>query len=183
MDNGKISVRYARALLGQAQNEHCADEVYACLMRLTANYGLAINQFNEVLSNPMVGIEEKLRLLHTAIGEPIHPCVTRFLEFLTAKKRENKVFLIALEYQELYRKANNIIRADVTTAMALDDPTLDHIRTFVEQTFHRTVEMHVKLDPTIIGGFTLDIEHNRMDASIKGQLEKLKTENGKLKTI
>jgi F0F1-type ATP synthase delta subunit len=38
--------------------------------------------------------------------------------------------------------------------------------------------MHVKTDPMLIGGFMLDIEHDRMDASIKGRLEKLKTENG-----
>lgn len=183
MDNGKISVRYARALLNQANIEHCADEVYACLMRLTANYGIAINQFNEVLSNPMIDTKEKLQLLHTAIGEPIHPFVTHFLEFLTAKKRENKVFLIALEYQELYRKANNIVRADITTAMAIDDTALEQIRAFIEQKLHSTVETHLKVDPTLIGGFTLDIEHSRMDASIKGQLEKLKTENGERKTI
>ena len=63
MDNGKISVRYAKALLNQAKVEQCADEVYACLMRLTANYGMAINQFNEVLSNPMITDEEKLTAL------------------------------------------------------------------------------------------------------------------------
>ena len=176
MDNGKISVRYARALLHQAVGEQCAAEVYSCLTRLSANYGLAINQFNEVLSNPMISDEEKLKLLQTAIGEPIHPCVVRFLEFLIAKKRENKVFLIALKYQEMYRKANNILRADVTTAMAVDDATLEQIRAFVEQSFHCAVDMYAKVDPSLIGGFTLDIEHERMDASVTGQLNKLKKE-------
>ena len=165
MDNGKISVRYARALLHQAVGEQCAAEVYSCLTRLSANYGLAINQFNEVLSNPMISDEEKLKLLQTAIGEPIHPCVVRFLEFL-----------IALKYQEMYRKANNILRADVTTAMAVDDATLEQIRAFVEQSFHCTVDMYAKVDPSLIGGFTLDIEHERMDASVTGQLNKLKKE-------
>ena len=176
MDNGKISVRYARALYNQAVSEQCAAEVYDCLARLTANYGMAINSFNEVLSNPMVGSEEKLQLLHTAVGDPVHPCLVRFLEFLTAKKRENKVFLIALKYQEMYRKANHIIRADVTTAMAIDDTTLESIRAFVEQTFHSTVDLHVKVDPALIGGFTLDIEHERMDASVTGQINQLKKE-------
>ena len=176
MDNGKISVRYARALFNEAVSENCAAEVYSCLTRLTANYSLAISQFNEVLSNPMVSDEEKTKLLHTAIGEPIHPCVKHFLEFLTAKKRENKVFLIALKYLEMYRKANNIIRADVTTAMGVDETTLETIRTFVEQQFHCTAEMHVKVDPSLIGGFMLDIEHVRMDASITGQINKLKKE-------
>lgn len=176
MDNGKISVRYARALFNQAVQEQCAAEVYACLTRLTLSYSQAIAQFNEVLSNPMISDEEKLNLLHTAIGEPIHPCVVRFLELLTAKQRENKVFLIALKYQEMYRKANNILRADVTTAMAVDDTTLEQIRAFVEQYFHCTAEMHVKVDPSLIGGFMLDIENERMDASVTGQLNKLKKE-------
>ena len=182
MDNGKISVRYARALLSDANEQHCATEVYEQLVRLTANYSLAINQFNEVLSNPMVKPSEKIQLLSTAIEGPVHPCLTHFLEFLTGKHRENKIFLIALKYQEMYRKENNLIRADVTTASELDEKALNSIRDYVRETFHSEVEMHVKIDPTLIGGFTLDIEHERMDASIKGQLEKLKVKSGKWKT-
>ena len=177
MDNGKISVRYARALLSQANNERCATEVYDCLTRLTTNYVMAINAFNEVLSNPLVAVEKKLKLIHTAIGEPIHPCVVHFLEFLTVKKRENKIFLIALKYQEMYRKTKHLVRADVTTAAELDERALERIRDYVRKTYHCEVEMRVKVDPEIIGGFKLDIEHKRLDASIKGQLEKLKAES------
>ena len=180
MDNGKISVRYARALFNQAVQEQCAAEVYACLTRLTLSYSQAIAQFNEVLSNPMISDEEKLNLLHTAIGEPIHPCVVRFLEFLTAKQRENKVFLIALKYQEMYRKANNILRADVTTAMAVDDTTIAFSTGTSWGTFGILIPIAVsvcaKVDPSLIGGFMLDIEDERMDASVTGQLNKLKKE-------
>ena len=176
MDNGKISVRYARALLDYANQQHCEAEVYGNLSRLTASYSQAINSFNEVLSNPMVGNADKIELLKTAIGEPIHPCLIRFLEFLTEKKRENKVFLIALKYQEMYRKEKNLLRANVTTATELNEEALNKIKAFVERTFDRQVEMHVSTDPELIGGFTLDIEHNRMDASIAGQLNKMKKE-------
>ena len=176
MDNGKISVRYARALLSIANEQHCEAEVYGNLSRLTASYSQAITTFNEVLSNPMLGNADKIELLKTAIGEPIHPCLIRFLEFLTEKKRENKVFLIALKYQEMYRKEKNLLRANVTTATELNDEALNKIKAFVERTFDRQVEMHVSTDPELIGGFTLDIEHNRMDASIAGQLNKLKKE-------
>ena len=176
MDNGKISVRYARALLNFANEQHCEAEVYANLTRLTANYSHAIQQFNEVLSNPMVGNADKIELLKTAIGESVHPCLIRFMEFLTEKKRENKIFVIALKYQEMYRKEKNLLRADVTIATDVDDNALDKIKVFIEQTFDRQVEMHVHTNPELIGGFTLDIEHNRMDASIAGQLNKLKKE-------
>lgn len=177
MDNGKISVRYARALLNYANEQHCEAEVYANLAQLTANYAQAIQQFNEVLSNPLIDSGDKMQLLLTAIGEEVHPCLIRFMEFLTEKKRENKIFLIALKYQEMYRKEKNLLRADVTTAAELNEKALDGIKNFVKQTFGREAEMHVSIDTELIGGFTLDIEHNRMDASIKGQLEQFRIKN------
>ena len=176
MDNGKISVRYARALLNYANQQGCETEVYEGLVRLTGQYSLAINRFNEVLSNPIIDDSKKVQLLQTAIGEPVHPCLKQFLDFLTEKKRANKIFLIALKYQEMYRKEKNILRADVTAASELSNVTLDKIKVFVEEGFQCSAEMHVKVDPSLIGGFTLDIEHDRMDASVAGQLNKLKKE-------
>ena len=174
MDNGKISVRYARALLETAKKQQCEAEVYEGLTRLSHNYSFAINTFNEVLSNPMIRPEEKKKLLLNTIGAPIHPCLLRFIEFVIEKKRENKILLIALKYQEMYRRENNILKANVTTASELDDTTLQHLRDFVADTFHADVEMHVKVDPALIGGFTLDIEYNRMDASIAGRLDAIR---------
>jgi F-type H+-transporting ATPase subunit delta len=176
MDNGKISVRYARALLSNAVEQHCETEVYRQLCQLTANYAMAIQQFGEALSNPLATDTEKIELLRIAIGEPVHPCLDHFLAFVTFKKRENKIFLIALKYQEMYREMKQLLRADVTAAAELEAKAQESIRTFVREQFHCDVELHVKTDPTLIGGFTLDIEHNRMDASIKGRLEKLKKE-------
>ena len=176
MDNGKISVRYARALLSDAVEQHCEAEVYHKLCLLTANYSLALQQFNEALSNPLANDTEKVELLRAAIGGPVHPCLDNFLKFVTAKRRENKIFLIALKYQEMYREMKQLLRVDVTTATELDDQALGSIRDFVRETFHCEAELRMKVDPALIGGFTLDIEHNRMDASIKGRLEKLKKE-------
>lgn len=176
MDNGKISVRYARALLSTSLGQHCETEVYEGLVRLTNNYSLAINSFNEALSNPMIADSDKVQLLQTAIGEPIHPCLQQFLEFLTEKKRTNKIFLIALKYQEMYRKHKGIILAKVTTAAAMDDTTLEKICDYLKDAFHLDVEMHVAVDPALIGGFTIDVEHDRLDASLAGRLNQLKKE-------
>lgn len=174
MDDGKVSVRYARALLSQATDEQCAREVYEGLQRLEAGYVTAISEFNEVLSNPMIGGNEKLQLLRVAIGEPVHPCLDHFLEFLILKKRESKILWIALKYQEMYRKANRIVRADVTTTVEPTDEVLNRVREFVEQHLHCSADLHTKVDPTLIGGFMLDIDNTRMDMSVKGRLEKLK---------
>lgn len=174
MDNGKISVRYARALFQVAQEQGCEAEVYDGLTRFAHNYLLAIAQFNEVLTDPIVAREEKVKLLEMAVGEPIHGCLKQFIAFVADQKREDKMFLIAMKYMEMYREKHHILSTQVTTATQLPEETYDKIKAFVKQTFDADAELDVHIDPNLIGGFILDIENSRMDASVVGQLNALK---------
>ena len=174
MDNGKISVRYARALFQTAQTEGCEDAVYEGLSRFAHNYLLTIAQFNEVLADPIVAKEEKVKLLEMAVGEPMHDCLKQFITFVAEQNRVDKMFLIAMKFMEMYRLKHNILSTQVTTATELPEATLDKIKAFVKETFAAEAEMEVKIDPALIGGFILDIENSRMDASVAGQLNALK---------
>ena len=174
MDNGKISVRYARALFQLAQEQGCEDAVYDGLTRFAHNYLLAIAQFNEVLEDPMVAREEKVRLVEMAVGEPLHDTLKQFIAFVAEQKREDKMFFIAMKYMEMYREKHGILSTHVTTATELSEATYERIKAFIKQTFDADAEIDVKIDPSLIGGFILDIEHTRMDASVAGQLNALK---------
>ena len=174
MDNGRISVRYARALFQLAQEQHCEEAVYDGLTRFAHNYLLAISQFNEVLSDPIVAQEEKVKLIEMAIGEPLHDALKQFIAFVAEQKREDKMFLIAMKFMEMYRDKHNILSTQVTTATELPEATYDKIKAFIKQTFDADAEIDVHIDPKLIGGFILDIENTRMDASVAGQLNALK---------
>ena len=97
MDNGKISVRYARALFQLAQEQGSEAAVYDGLTRFAHNYLLAISQFNEVLADPIVAKEEKVKLVEMAVGEPMHDCLKQFIAFVVDQKREDKMFFIAMK--------------------------------------------------------------------------------------
>ena len=174
MDNGRISVRYARALFQTAQEQGCEAEVYDGLTRFAHNYLLAIAQFNEVLADPIVAQEEKVKLLEMAVGDPLHDTLKQFITFVAEQKREDKMFLIAMKYMEMYREKHNILSTQVTTATELTEASYDKIKAFIKQTFDADAEMEVHIDPSLIGGFILDIENTRMDASVAGQLNALK---------
>ena len=174
MDDGKISVRYARALFQLAQEQGCEDAVYDGLTRFAHNYLLAIAQFNEVLADPMVAREEKVKLVELAIGEPVHDALKQFIPFVVEQKREDKMFFIAMKYMEMYREKHGILSTHVTTATELSEATYERIKAFIKQTFDADAEMDVKIDPSLIGGFILDIENTRLDASVAGQLNELK---------
>ena len=174
MDNGRISVRYARALFQTAQEQGCENAVYDGLTRFAHNYLLAIAQFNEVLADPIVAQEEKVKLMEMAAGEPLHDCLKQFIAFVAEQKREDKMFLIAMKYMEMYREKHNILSTQVTTATELTEESYDKIKAFIKRTFDADAEMEVHIDPSLIGGFILDIENTRMDASVAGQLNALK---------
>ena len=174
MDNGKISVRYALALFQIAQEQGCEEAIYKGLTRFAHNYLLAIAQFNEVLADPIVAREEKVKLVEMAIGEPLHDTLKQFIAFVADQKREDKMFLIALKYMEMYRTKHGILNTRVTTATELSEPSYDKIKAFIKQTFDAEAEIDARIDPSLIGGFILDIENTRMDASVAGQLNALK---------
>ena len=174
MDNGRISVRYARALFQLAQEQGCEDAVYDGLTRFTHNYLLAIAQFNEVLSDPIVAREEKVKLVEMAVGEPMHDTLKQFIAFVADQKREDKMFFIAMKYMEMYREKHNILNTQVTTATELSEESYERIKVFIKESFGADAEMDIKIDPNLIGGFILDIENTRMDASVAGQLNALK---------
>lgn len=157
-----------------AQEQGCEAEVYDGLTRFAHNYLLAIAQFNEVLADPIVAREEKVKLLEMAVGEPMHDTLKQFIAFVADQKREDKMFLIAMKYMEMYREKHHILSTQVTTATQLPEETYDKIKAFVKQTFDADAELDVHIDPSLIGGFILDIENSRMDASVVGQLNALK---------
>lgn len=167
-------MRYARALFNLAQEQGCEKAVYDGLTHFAHNYLLAISQFNEVLANPILSQEDKVKLLEMAVEVPVHDCLKQFIVFVVEQKREDRMFRIALKYMEMFRVKHHILSTNVTTATELPEDTYDRIKAFIKQTFDADAEIEVKIDPSIVGGFILDIENTRMDASVAGQLNALK---------
>ncbi len=78
-------------------------------------------------------------------------------------------------YRDIYRKENHISQAQVTTASALPDEQMEKLRKLVASSFKgEKLEFSEKVDPELIGGFIIDVDSVRMDASISNELEQLR---------
>ncbi len=67
-------------------------------------------------------------------------------------------------------KHNNLISAKLTTATTLNSATEERLKQLVESKTNGTVEFKTEIEPDIIGGFVLEYDTYRMDASVKSQL-------------
>jgi len=170
MDIGVISVRYARALLKSATDTKVEEQVYREMQLLIKSYA-SVQQLRQTIDNPMLAKDDKQTLLITAAGgEGISQLTKTFIALVLKEDRENMMQFMAYSYVTLYRKQKNVISGKLTTAVAVSPATENMMRQMVERKTHGTVEFETEVNPDIIGGFILEYDTYRMDASVKSKL-------------
>ena len=173
MDIGVISVRYARALLKSATDAKIEEKVYQEMQLIAKSY-IEVPQLRQTIDNPMLAKDKKQMLLATAAGgDAVSDLTKAFIALVLKENRENMIQFIANSYVTLYRKQKNIIRGKLTTAARVSPAMEQKMRTMVEQKTQGTVEFETEVDPDIIGGFVLEYDTYRMDASVRAKLNSI----------
>ena len=172
MDIGVISVRYARALLKSATDAKIETDVYKEMQTLAKTYS-EVPQLRQTIDNPMLSKDTKQQLLLTAVGEKPCELTKAFISLVLKEDRENVMQFIANSYVTLYRQQKNVIRGRLITAAAVSPATEQKMRQMVESKTNGTVEFETEVNPDIIGGFILEYDTYRMDASVKSKLNSI----------
>ena len=172
MDIGVISVRYARALLKSALEQHVDDSVYRDMQVLSDCY-LNVPQLRLTICNPMMAKETKQQLLLTACGEQRTALTEAFVKLVLGEDREDILQFMANAYITLYRQHKNVIRGRLITANVASDDMVQKMKEMVESRTKGTVEFETEVNPEIIGGFILEYDTYRMDASVKKKLHEI----------
>ena len=169
MDIGTISSRYAKALFSLAKDKEQESRVYDDMKMLADSFSME-PELRGALSNPIVSVPEKVKLLTAAGGIEVCELYTRFINLVLAHKRETLLPFIAYIYIHLYRKEKKITRVRFDTAVAVDDAVKSHLKETV-----CTIEFSGHVEPELIGGFRLRIGNYRIDASYATQLRDIRT--------
>ena len=168
-------MRYARALLKSATDQKQEDAVYQEMMTVAKSY-LDVPALRHTIDNPMLSKDKKEALLLVAAGEKPCELTKAFIALVLKEDRENVMQFMANSYITLYRKQKNVIRGKLTTAARVSVETEQKMRQMVESKTHGTVEFETEVDPDIIGGFILEYDTFRMDASVKSKLNTILTQ-------
>lgn len=174
MNGGLIPKRYAKALYKFALMQGNAPQVYDEMKSVVSAFE-SNPDFGKVLANPFVDASDKSKLLISAAGASLEDAYKGFVRLILDNNREMYAHEMALAYRDLYRKANNISMVNITTAVKLDKAEMDKLMALVQKSFAgHTLEYSYMVNPEIIGGFVIDVDSVRMDASISNELEQLR---------
>ena len=165
---------YARALYEAAQEEGRVEQVQRDLGEF-ADAVEASPELTAFLANPQVDPAAKVGVLGE-LSEGSDELVHNFLRLIAAKGRAGQIPGIRDEFQALVDRAQGRVAVELTTAFELSDDEAASIVAQIEQSSGRKVEATRKVDPELVGGMILQAGSLRVDASVRGRLERLRHE-------
>jgi F-type H+-transporting ATPase subunit delta len=134
-----------------------------------------VPELRNVLRNPQVDPKTKADLLKELLGGA-DVLVRNFLRLVAEKGRIADIEEIAREFERLMAKEERRLNVELTTAYELSDDEAKAILGQIEEASGRKVDATRKVDPHLIGGFVLQAGSMRVDASVRGRLNRLRQE-------
>lgn len=174
MSNRSSATRYTRALLDVSRVE---GDPQAAERDLTAFVSLVGSHetLARVLTSPGVPVTRKSALVAQLLDRmELSGPVARILSLLA--QRDRLVLLPDLldEYSRRLMDYQQVIRADVTSAVALPADRAEALRKTIAEKTGRTVTMTTAVDPGLIGGIVTRIGSVVYDGSVRRQLERIR---------
>lgn len=175
MLDASVARRYARALLGAAEEAQAIEPVQNDLAALAAHIDES-PVLGGLLANPAFAAEERRAVLDKMCDAgQAHRLTKTFLNLLVDKERTAFLPAIAASYQVAADELQGRVRATVTTAAVLDDAALAEIVKGLESRTGKTVVATTTVDPSVIAGVKAQIGGLVFDGTLKTRLDRLES--------
>lgn len=175
MDQGLIPKRYAKALYEVAKEKGTEQKLYDYMRHLMDAFA-AEPKLNDTMNNPFVSNADKAALIYSACGtDSSDATMQSFIKLLETNRRMGIVRDIAAAYRKIYREDKNIYRVEVVAAAPMTDEAEQRLKKLILSHLNGgTMEYTLRVDPDLIGGFVINIDNQRLDASVKNELKQLR---------
>ena len=176
MTSGAAAGRYARALFDVAMKERAdIEQVQRDLQQFVDLFaqhpGLA-----STMGNPAIPASKKQGVAKALVERAgaISPIVAKLILMLAERDRLPLLPDLARIYGDKVMDQQNVLRGEVTTAIAIAPERLRALEQGLHQATGRKVVLESKVDPSIIGGVITRLGSTVYDGSVTTQLEKMK---------
>jgi len=164
--------RYAEAAFQLAVRDDALDD-WAAGLALAARFAADAGVLH-VVDNPSVPHADRQAMTERLLDGRVSPSVLNLARLLTQRGRFGAFPAIAAEFGRLVNRRNNIVEAVITSAAPLTAGESDAIGARVRTMTGSGVTLRAEVDPDLIGGLTIRIGDQLLDASVRGRLERLR---------
>jgi len=173
MKNTRAARRYAHALFEVALERDTVQAVYRELQMSLARLD-ALPDVLQYIGQPYIATEQKQRVVELVLADVVSRTMIDFLKLLVGKDRGDLLDVIAEQYRELWRRHEGIELAMVTSAVELLPDEIGDLARVLAVQVGKRIEIHVTVDPEVLGGLVVVIGDRVWDGSVRGALERLR---------
>lgn len=172
----KVANRYAKALFTLAKEQGQLDVVHEDMEMIR---GLNHPEFSRMITSPVINSQAKSKTFDAIFGGKITPMSQAFFHLVFRKGRAISLKEIGESFEGMYLDHQGVVVAELTTAAPVSDAVKEDIKARLEALPHMTgkrVILKDKIDPAIIGGYVIQVGDQSLDASIRRDLQVIKTQ-------
>jgi len=167
----KIAEPYAEALLELSNANDSLSETTNDI-NIVSQFLANSSDLKKFLGNPLITRTAKKNVIKDVLGEQIDPKTLTFL--MLFRGRIAILDTIAEKFLELSYKKESIEIAKVTSSIKLSTEQQKNIALKLKSiTGAKQIKLALRVDPKLIGGFTVEIGSKLIDTSIRGQLKQI----------
>ena len=169
----KIAEPYAEALLELATLNNSLKETTNDI-NIVSQFLANSSDLKKFLDNPLITRDAKKNVLKDVLGEQISTTSLTFLMLLVDRNRIAFLDSVAQKFLELSYKKDSIEIAKITSSIQLSgQQQKDLAEKLKAMTGAKQIKLALRVDPKLIGGFTVEVGSKLIDTSIRGQLKQI----------
>jgi F-type H+-transporting ATPase subunit delta len=125
-----------------------------------------------LLSDPKVSAADSARLVSEVSGG-LNQGQQGFVRVMAENGRLSVLPEVLLHFESLRNEYEKVCAAEVRSALPMTDAQLSDVVNLLSKKFGRPIKAHVVVDPSLIGGVSVAIGDEVIDASVSGKLSKM----------
>jgi len=169
-----IARPYAKAVFEQAQEEGNM-EVWSALLKMLDRI-VHDPQMRQVLNNPKISHKQLLDLVSSVCGGKLSASITNFIRVLIKSNRLAFAREISALFEQKRAQTEGRIDINVISAFELDGEQSKRISESMGKRTGRKVTISSVIDKSLIGGVIIRAGDSVIDASIRGRLNRLRSD-------
>ena len=169
-----IGRRYAEAAFELASRDKALD-AWGAGLDLAAEL-LADERIERRIDDPSRPLRERQTIVKQLLDDRVPDGVLKLVSLLTERGRADRVGAVAAEFHRLLRRQRGIVEAVVTSAAPLNAEQTEALQKRIAEIAGGKTQLEIKIDESLIGGLTVRIGDNLIDASVRGRLERLRSQ-------
>lgn len=165
-----IARPYAEAAFGLASQEkalaHWSEVLGALAVVASAP------EVRELMGNPLVSAQRISELIASTLPS-VSDAQRQMVQVLAENERLGVAGEISILFEELRNQAESTLAARVTSAFPMTDAQVGELVHLLEGRHGKKVKVSVTVDPALIGGVSIAIGDEVLDASVRGKLTRM----------